>query len=113
MDPIEDSSEIILNTHRANNNDPVEPKDDDQQSTADTMSEVGSIDDQGDDASHHSMVYKEITNTLREVVLKLDNLKQQIQQVKSVGQESGKRSSCTSNSVKTVDQSSNAANIDF
>jgi len=113
MDPREESSEVILNTKRADNTDPVDPEDDDQQSTSDTMSEVGSIDDRDDDASHHSVVYKEITSTLRDVVLELGNLKQQIEQVKSVGQESVKKSSCTNNSVKTDDQSANAANIDF
>jgi len=109
----EDSSEVILTMQGAVNNDPVDPQDDDQQSTVDCMSETGSIDDQADDASHHSMVFKEITSTLRGVVLELGNLKQQIEQVKSGGQESGKRSSCTNNSIKIVDQSSNAANIDF
>jgi len=77
------------------------------------MSEVGSIDDQDDDASYHSMVYKQITSTLRDVVLELGNLKQQIERVKSVGQGSGKMSSCISNSVKIVDQSANAAYNDF
>ena len=112
MDPREDSSEVILNTQRADNTDHAVPQDDDQHSTADTRSETGSINERADDISHHSMIYREITRTLRDVVLELSNLKQQIEQVKAVGQESGIRSSCTSSSVKTVDRSANAANID-
>jgi len=114
MDPRQaDSGEVILNMQGAVNNDHAVLQDDDQHSTADTRSEAGSINEGVDDISHHSMIYREITSTLRDVVVELGNLKQQMEQVKSVGQESGKRSSCTSNSIKTVDRSANAANIDF
>jgi len=114
MDPRQvDSGEVILNMQGAVNNDHAVPQDEDQHSTADTRSETGSTNERADDISHHFMINREITSTLRDVVLELGNLKQQIEQVKSVGQESGKRSSCTNNSVKTVDQSANAANIDF
>jgi len=104
---------FLIHREQTCNTGPVDPEDDDEQSTADNMSEVGSIDDQDDDASHHFMVYKEITGTLRDVVIELGNLKQQIEQVKSAGQESVKRSSFNSNSIKTVDQSANAKNIDL
>jgi len=57
------------------------------------------------------MIYREITSTLRDVVVELGNLKQQMEKVKAVGseQETGKGSRFSSNSNGVVNQSSNVA----
>jgi len=88
MDPIQvDSGEVLLNMQGAVNNDHAVPQDDDQQFTADSRSETVSIDKQADTISHHSIIYREITSTLKNGVVELGNIKKQMEKVKAVGSE--------------------------
>jgi len=107
MDPEQvDSGEVIFT--RLNGDQQERDDDDDGQlSTAETRSEAGSPDEQfqGSQDKMQSQMFKEVTSALRDVVLQLHSLKQEMGNIKSKATEqaSSKRVSLSSNESSGAD----------
>ena len=117
MDPIQvDSGEVIFTERGAVDEEHAESMEDDRRSEADTVSEDGSIDEPSTSRGNQTLIFREVTSTLRGIVQELNVLKQEIDRMKTTRPEqevSRKENLGNSNRNKAGNESYNAAVTDI
>ena len=113
MDPMQvDSGEVIFAARGAVNEEQAEPMEDE----ADTVSEDGTIDEPSTSRGIQTLMFKEVTSTLRGIVQELNALKQEMDRMKTARPEqevSRKENLRNSNRNKADNKSYNAAVTDI